>query len=74
MIDKHGKCPECGEDWDGGDIPKKSRKHYSPPYKWSKLIGVEIPEKYDGVSYWMCPKCKTTRDRWTGEKNDRKKV
>lgn len=34
---------------------------YSPPYKFSRLIGVELPyghpDHYDGVSYWQCPDC-----------------
>lgn len=65
MIDKYGNCPECGESWDGGSIPKNIRQHYSPPYKWSKILGIEIREKYDGVSEWMCPFCKASWDRWT---------
>ena len=67
-LNKYGKCPECNFDWDGGDIPKKDREHYSPPYKWSKLIGIEVRDKYDGISYWMCPKCNNQWDRWTGKK------
>jgi rubredoxin len=38
------------------------RLAWSPPYKFSRLIGVELahdhPQHYDGVSYWMCPDCK----------------
>ena len=34
---------------------------YSPPYKFSRLVGVELPyshaQRYDGVSYWECPNC-----------------
>lgn len=84
-IDEHGKCPECGESWDGGNIFDTHRKQdwtnkmsdkelmnhikssYSEPYKWSKLVGIEIKEKYDGISYWQCPFCKVTWDRWTEE-------
>jgi rubredoxin len=69
-IDKHGECPECGSSWDGGDMPKESHKYYSPPYKWSRLIGIEDPRKYDGVSIWMCPDCKTQWDRFSGDKID----
>ena len=65
-LNKYGNCPECGKSWDAGDIPKKNRKYYAKPYKWSHLIGIET-EKYDGVSYWQCPFCKVTWDRWTGE-------
>jgi hypothetical protein len=43
------------------------KSSYSKPYKWSKLIGVEIREKYDGVSLWECPFCHTRFDRWTGK-------
>jgi hypothetical protein len=35
---------------------------YSPPYKFSRIIGVQLPyshpDHYDGVSYWQCPDCK----------------
>lgn len=30
------------------------------------LVGQEIPEIYDGVSYWHCL-CGAVTDRWTGE-------
>jgi hypothetical protein len=64
-LDQYGNCPICKESWDSGDIPKKYREHYSPPYKFSKLIGVEIQGEYDGISEWQCPFCKTIWDRWT---------
>lgn len=39
--------------------------HYGPPYRFSRLVGVEYaydhPQHYDGVSEWMCPDCK---HRW----------
>ena len=35
--------------------------------RFSKLVGVEVREKYDGVSYWECPFCKTNWDRWTNK-------
>ena len=34
------------------------RQTYSPPYKFSRLIGVQIQGGYDGVAYWLCPDCK----------------
>lgn len=44
---------------------------YSLPYKWSKLIGIELPithpNYYDGISCWQCPECKTTWDRFKSE-------
>lgn len=34
---------------------------YSPPHRFSRLIGVELPlnhpQHYDGVSLWRCPDC-----------------
>lgn len=68
----YGKCPVCGTDWNGGSIPENIREHYSPPYFWSRLIGVEDPLLYDGVSWWKCPDCNTQWDRWTGEKIENK--
>jgi len=66
-IDRHGDCPKCGKSWKGDPIPKEHHKHYSPPYFWSHLTGIEVRGKYDGVSYWQCPFCKTTWDRFTGD-------
>lgn len=38
------------------------QQYYSPPYKFSRLIGVELPydhpDHYDGVSFWRCPDCR----------------
>ena len=73
-LDRHGDCPECGESWDAGDIPKEIRKHYSKPYKWSHLVGIEVREKYDGVSYWQCPFCNVTWNRFTGKLEEVKNV
>lgn len=66
----HGKCPnpKCGTCFDNGDIPKEHHHCYSAPYKWSKLIGVEISERYDGVLIWRCPDCGFMWHRFTGRK------
>ena len=32
------------------------------------LCGQEVPELYDGISYWHCLKCGCGWNRWTGEK------
>jgi len=50
-------CPECGMKW----TYKVEGKTY-----W-KLIGLEDPNLYDGVSWWVCPGCEAKWDRWTGE-------
>lgn len=60
-------CPNCGVSWDGGEIPENMRQHYSPPYRLSRLIGIEDPNVYDGVSWWRCPDCSAQWDRRTGE-------
>lgn len=41
-------------------------KYYGTRHKqhFSRLIGVEIPGGYDGVSYWQCPDCKS---KWPRE-------
>lgn len=44
------------------------KTHYSPPYRFSRLVGVELPyghpERYDGVSYYQCPDCQHTWSRF----------
>lgn len=53
------------------------QRYYSPPYKFSRLVGVEHtydhPEHYDGVSEWRCPDCKYSWYRFkqnsVGERN-----
>lgn len=40
---------------------------YSSPYRWSRIIGIEVPHQYDGVSYWRCPDCGTQWSRWSRE-------
>jgi hypothetical protein len=38
---------------------------------FSRLIGVQYeygsPERYDGVSEWVCPGCETRWGRWSGK-------
>lgn len=46
------------------------KNYYSPPYRWSRIIGIEDPRVYDGVSWWKCPDCGAMWDRWTGEESD----
>ena len=67
-------CPECGADWRAGEIPLESRQHYAPgTAHYSRLVGVEAPG-YDGVSYWKCPDCKATWNRWTGARANAKEA
>lgn len=64
--DDYTICPFCGTDLQGELIPLEHRHFYGGETHYSKLIGVEDPELYDGVSWWMCPVCVRTWDRWTG--------
>lgn len=49
------------------ELKAMQKESYSEPYRFSKLLGVEIRGLYDGVSFWQCPFCNTTWDRWTLE-------
>jgi hypothetical protein len=61
-------CPHCGVILIGDPIPEELNKPYTyqgktyKPYgdstHWRREIGIEYPEKYDGVWEWMCPDCK----------------
>lgn len=57
--------------WTDEEVEKDMKECYSPPYRWGREIGIELaydhPLHYDGVSYWECPDCKTTFNRFTGE-------
>jgi rubredoxin len=56
------------------EIKSDMESSYSPPYRWGRAIGIELPyghpRRYDGVSYWQCPDCKALFDRFTGKKVD----
>jgi hypothetical protein len=54
------KCPSCQADFDGGPIPEEMREHYSPPYRWSRRIGIS---NGDSVFAWACPDCRHTWPR-----------
>ncbi len=38
------------------------------PTRFSRLVGIEDSTIYDGISYWQCPDCCATWDRWHGYK------
>ena len=40
------------------------RTSYSPPYKFSRIIGIEFWDKYDGVWEYMCPDCEARFPRF----------
>jgi hypothetical protein len=53
-------CPGCNVDLDGGTIPENIREHYSPPYRWSRKIGLSDG---DSIHTWKCPDCEATWPR-----------
>ena len=61
-------CPSCSKDFKGSPIPERSRQsgNYGPDpdTHFSLLIGIEIPEEYDGISQWKCPFCTYTWNRF----------
>lgn len=59
----HNPCKKLRE-WDKGY--DELTQCTCPVRHYSRLIGIEVPSKYDGVSYWRCPDCGATWDRWTG--------
>ena len=48
--------PYCNIDFDGGPIPEDIREHYSPPYRWSRKIGIYDRNKNAAVA-WKCTDC-----------------
>lgn len=57
--------------WTDQQVEDSMKEYYSPPYRWGREIGIQLlfdhPDHYDGVSYWQCPDCKTTFNRFTGK-------
>jgi rubredoxin len=47
------------------DLRKLVEESYAPPRRFSRLVGVEYPERYDGVWEWQCPDCKAKWSRFT---------
>lgn len=58
---------ECYQGKTDEDLEAMIKECYRPPYRWSRLIGIEDRDKYDGISFWQCPDCKTTWNRFTGK-------
>ena len=56
-ITKLENCPECGTNWVDAPIPEKYWETYSPPYFYSRVIGVELLSE-DRINHWLCPDCK----------------
>ena len=58
------------KDMTNEEIEEDMKACYSAPYRWGREIGIELPfdhpNHYDGISYYQCPDCKTTFNRFTG--------
>ena len=50
------RCPKCDADLNGGEIPENIRRHYSPPYRWSRKIRIYSYEADATIGY-QCPDC-----------------
>lgn len=53
-------CPHCNVSLQGAKIPDDIAPMYHPVTHWGREIGMEYPDKYDGVWEWMCPDCEGT--------------
>lgn len=47
-------CPACRSDMTGDEMSPEHREHYSPPYRWSRVLGISDG---DSVFAWRCPDC-----------------
>lgn len=69
FIQQRQNGAEFWKDKSDAQIEKEMKSSYSPPYRWRREIGVELPHghpnHYDGISYWECPDCHTTFNRFT---------
>lgn len=74
IIDALIEQRNAGSKYFEGKTDEQIKEHvmatYAPPYIWRREIGIELmydhPQYYDGISYWQCPDCKTTFNRFTG--------
>jgi hypothetical protein len=60
------------EDKTDEELQQYVEQHYAPPYRFSRIIGIEYRDKYDGVWEYACPDCNARFPRF-GEPNGRTK-
>ena len=67
------KQRDAGAEYRKGQTDEQSeegmKQVYAPPYRWGRQIGIETPG-YDGISYWQCPDCGKTFNRFTGKEEE----
>lgn len=51
------RCPACGADWQGDEIPATHREHFGGKTHYRRLIAVYDRDK-DRTVAWRCPDCK----------------
>lgn len=59
---KTKNCPECGASWVSSIIPEEIREYYTPPYFFSRLIGIYSREQDRTIEY-VCPDCDARFER-----------
>lgn len=57
FIQQREEGVKCWQGKSNEQIEKEMKENYSPPYRWSNVIGIEEDE--DRISKWQCPECKT---------------
>lgn len=57
MIDD--KCPHCGADFKGAEIPEKDRPMFGNHTHFSRRISIYDMDK-DRTTHYQCPDCKHT--------------
>lgn len=68
-----GPLPINGPDEPWVEMPEEGwpdeyvAQSYGDGKCFSRLIGIEDRNGYDGVSWWLCPDCGQKWDRWSGE-------
>lgn len=55
-------CPHCGKDLSYSVGPDE---HHPEPATYSRLIGIEVRDVYDGILVWHCPECHVSWPRFT---------
>lgn len=54
-------CPACKASMQGDPIPQEwidKGYYHKDTTHYSRVIGIEDPKIYDGISWWKCPDCK----------------
>lgn len=65
----HENCPHCGVSLIAEPLPPVADPNGTqlPGSVNEKVMGIEIPEVFDGVLYWMCLSCRGAWHYWTTE-------